>query len=103
MQGRILSLQTQKCYRSPNLRDVCFILFRSRIEIEFKATSTSGVLFAALDYEDQDVVSALLHSGYIIFARQCGYGNIVEIFRQKLDRFRWHKVRTGFYRFHLVE
>ncbi len=54
--------------------------------------STSGVLFAALDYDNQDVVSALLHSGYIIFARQCGYGNIVEIFRKRLDPLRWHRV-----------
>lgn len=66
---------------------------RRTLQIEFRTDSGSGLIFVTGDFDLADMATAYLRSGHLVFARRCGNGRAFEIYRERVDNGKWHKVR----------
>ena len=69
--------------------------FRTNIMLEFKTTSSGGVMLYATDRRKTDTVSLFMKDGYLVFAFDCGSGMLYLQTDKKYNDGKWHSVEFG--------
>lgn len=63
------------------------------VSLEFRTSSSHGLIFLAGNFDRADLASAYLRRGFVIFARRCAYGKAFESHSELLvDDGKWHKM-----------
>ncbi|XP_022314761.2 laminin subunit alpha-like [Crassostrea virginica] len=67
----------------------------TNIMLEFKTTSSGGVMLYATDRRKTDTVSLFMKDGYLVFAFDCGSGMLYLQTDEKYNDGKWHSVEFG--------
>ena len=78
----------------PEFKSLRAWLNRHSLELEFRTSSSNGLIFLSGDFDKAHMVSAYMRKGLLSFARRCGSGSAFEIYQERLDDNRWHKVSS---------
>lgn len=69
--------------------------YRANIEIEFKTTSSGGIMLYATDRRKTDFISLIMKDGHLVFSFNCGSGALNLETDQKYNDGKWHTVEFG--------
>lgn len=68
---------------------------KANIEIEFKTTSSGGIMLYATDRRKTDFISLIMKDGHLVFSFDCGSGALNLETDQKYNDGKWHTVEFG--------